>query len=177
MRILLLNGPNLGRTGQRQPEIYGTTTLAQIEAAAAAHADALGHSLEALQSNHEGVLIDRIEQRDYDAIVINAGALVHHSYVLHDALADVPGPVVEIHISDISKREPWRRVSVIGAVVDHQIVGHGWHGYLEAIDWLHEHVAQREADKAVERAADTAADEVLDTAAQPILAPSREGPG
>jgi 3-dehydroquinate dehydratase-2 len=144
MRILLLNGPNLGRLGQRQPEIYGRTTLAEIEAAAAAHAAALGHTLVALQSNHEGVLIDRIEERDFDALIINAGALVHHSYVLRDALADVPGPVVEIHISDISKREPWRRVSTIAPVVTHQIMGHGWQGYLEAIDFLHEHVAERE---------------------------------
>lgn len=141
MRILLLNGPNLGRLGWRQPEIYGTTTLAEVEQAASAHAASLGHSLHALQSNHEGALIDRIEQRDYDAIVINPGALTHTSYALHDALIGAECPIVEIHISDITAREEWRCVSVIEPVVSQRIVGHGWHGYLEAIDYLHEHAA------------------------------------
>ncbi|MFV2064637.1 MAG: type II 3-dehydroquinate dehydratase [Chloroflexota bacterium] len=144
MRILLLNGPNLGRLGKRQPEIYGSTTLAQVEQACSEHAAQLGHSLSALQSNHEGALIDRIEQRDYDAIVINAGSLTHTSYALHDALADVDGPIVEIHVSDIMAREPWRRLSVIEPVVSHRIMGHGWRGYLESIDFLHEHAAERD---------------------------------
>ena len=139
MRILLLNGPNLGRLGKRQPEIYGTTTLADIEAAAAVRADELGHQLKTLQSNHEGALIDRIEKRDYDAIVINPGALTHYAYSLHDALLGAECPVVEVHISDIMERETWRHVSVIEAVVSHRILGHGWRGYLEAIDYLHEH--------------------------------------
>ena len=139
MRMLLLNGPNLGRLGQRQPEIYGSTTLTQVEEAAAAHAESLGHRLTALQSNHEGALIDRIEQRDYDAIVINPGALTHYGYSLHDALLGAECPVVEIHISDIMARESWRHVSVIEPVVSHRILGHGWRGYLEAIDYLHQH--------------------------------------
>jgi 3-dehydroquinate dehydratase-2 len=139
MRILLLNGPNLGRLGKRQPEIYGTTTLADIEAAAAVRADELGHQLKALQSNHEGALIDRIEKRDYDAIVINPGALTHYAYSLHDALLGAECPVVEVHISDIMERETWRHVSVIEAVVSHRILGHGWRGYLEAIDYVHKH--------------------------------------
>lgn len=138
MRILLLNGPNLGRLGRRRPEIYGTTTLAEVEHAAAERAAELGHGLSAFQSNHEGALIDRIEKRDYDAIVINAGALTHTSYALHDALADVEGPIVEIHVSDIMSREPWRRVSVIEPVVSRRIMGRGWQGYVEAIDALHE---------------------------------------
>ncbi len=142
MRILLLNGPNLGRLGLRQPEIYGTTTLAQVEQAAAEHAVALGHTLVAFQSNHEGALIDRIEQRDHDAIVINPGALTHTSYALHDALIGAECPSVEIHISDILSREAWRRVSVIEPVVSHRIMGHGWRGYLEAIDFLHELAAR-----------------------------------
>jgi 3-dehydroquinate dehydratase-2 len=137
MRILLLNGPNLGRLGQRQPEVYGTTTLAEVEGAARQHAEALGHSLEAFQSNHEGALIDRLEVRDYDAVVINPGALTHTSYALHDALLGAERPIVEIHISDISTREAWRRVSVIEPVVSHRIMGRGWRGYLEAIDVLH----------------------------------------
>jgi 3-dehydroquinate dehydratase-2 len=139
MRILLLNGPNLGRLGKRQPEIYGTTTLADIEKAAAARAHELGHRLETFQSNHDGALIDRIEQRDYDAIVINPGALTHYAYSLHDALLGAECPVVEVHISDIMAREEWRHVSVIEPIVSHRILGHGWRGYLEAIDYLHEH--------------------------------------
>ena len=137
MRILLLNGPNLSRLGLRQPEVYGRMTLAEVEEAAREHARWLGHSLVAFQSNHEGALIDRIEVRDFDAILVNPGALTHTSYALHDALADVDGPIVEIHISDIMSREPWRRVSVIEPVVSHRIMGRGWRGYLEAIDVLH----------------------------------------
>ena len=143
MRILLLNGPNLGRLGKRQPEIYGSTTLAQVEAAVADRAGALGHTVAFLQSNHEGALIDRIEQRDYDAIVINPGALTHYAYSLHDALLGAECPVVEVHISDIMAREEWRHVSVIEPVVSHRILGHGWRGYLEAIDFLHAHAAER----------------------------------
>ena len=137
MRILLLNGPNLGRLGKRQPQIYGSTTLVEVEAAASAHAAAAGSTLASLQSNHEGALIDRIEQRDYDAIVINPGALTHTSYALHDALVGAECPIVEIHISDIMSREPWRHVSVIEPVVSHRIIGRGWQGYLDAIDYLH----------------------------------------
>lgn len=136
MRILLLNGPNLGRLGQRQPEVYGTTTLVEVEAAARDHAASLGHSIDAFQSNHEGALIDRLEVRDYDAVVINPGALTHTSYALHDALLGAERPIVEIHISDISTREPWRRVSVIEPVTSHRIMGRGWRGYLDAIDVL-----------------------------------------
>jgi 3-dehydroquinate dehydratase-2 len=143
MRILLLNGPNLGRLGKRQPEVYGTTTLVEVERAAAEHAARLGHSLAAFQSNHEGALIDRLEERDFDGVVINPGALTHTSYALRDALADVDGAVVEIHISDLMAREPWRRVSLIEPVVSHRIMGRGWRGYLEAIDFLHEHGTTR----------------------------------
>jgi 3-dehydroquinate dehydratase-2 len=143
MRILLLNGPNLGRLGLRQPEIYGTTTLSDVEDAAAVHADTLGHEIRAFQSNHEGALIDRIEERDYDAIVINPGALTHYSYALHDALLGAECAVVEVHISDILAREPWRHVSVIEPVVSHRVMGRGWRGYLEAIDFLHEHQTPR----------------------------------
>jgi len=139
MKILLLNGPNLGRLGKRQPEIYGTTTLADVESAAAAHAGEMGHELSAFQSNHEGALIDRIEARDYAAVVINPGALTHYSYALHDALLGADCPVVEVHISDIMAREEWRHVSVIEPIVSHRIMGHGWRGYLEAIDYLNEH--------------------------------------
>jgi 3-dehydroquinate dehydratase-2 len=136
MRILLLNGPNLGRLGLRQPEIYGSTTLAQVEQAARERAEARGSTLDAFQSNYEGALIDRLEQRDYDAVVINPGAFTHYSYALHDALVAAERPVIEIHISDIHAREPWRRVSVITPAVTDTIIGKGWQGYLEAVDRL-----------------------------------------
>ncbi len=136
MRILLLNGPNLGTLGRREPEIYGSVTLAEIVEAARAHALERGSLLEDFQSNHEGALIDRLEVLDYDAVVANLGALSHTSYALHDALRGSGRPAVEVHISDISAREPWRGVSVTAPATQHQVIGRGWRGYLEAIDWL-----------------------------------------
>jgi 3-dehydroquinate dehydratase II len=136
MRILLLNGPNLGRLGLRQPEVYGSTTLADVVDAARARAAGRGSSLEAFQSNHEGAIIDRLEQRDYDGVVINPGALAHTSYALLDALVAAEKPVIEIHVSDIRAREPWRAVSLIEPAVAGQVIGKGWQGYLEAVDRL-----------------------------------------
>jgi len=136
MRILLLNGPNLATLGRRQPELYGTMTLAQIVDAARAHAQERGASLDHLQSNHEGALIDRLEVLDYDAVVINAGALSHTSYALHDALVACERPAVEVHITDVHAREAWRHVSVLEPTLRHQVIGRGWQGYLEAIDLL-----------------------------------------
>ncbi len=136
MRILLLNGPNLGSLGRRQPEVYGSETLADIVDACQTHAQARGARLEAFQSNHEGALIDRLEQLDYDALIVNFGALSHTSYALHDALLTAGRPTVEVHISDIAAREPWRRTSVTAPATQHQVIGRGWRGYLEAIDWL-----------------------------------------
>lgn len=133
-RLLLLNGPNLGRLGMRQPEIYGSTTLAQVVAAVRARAEERGWEVDDLQTNHEGGLIDRFEQRDYDAVVINPGAFGHTSYALHDAILSAEKPVVEIHVSDIKAREPWRAVSVIEPAVAGQVIGKGWRGYLEATD-------------------------------------------
>jgi 3-dehydroquinate dehydratase II len=138
MRILLLNGPNLSTLGRRQPEIYGSMTLDEIVEATRAHALERGSLLEAFQSNHEGALIDRLEQLDYDAVVCHFGALSHTSYALHDALVASGRPAVEVHISDITAREGWRQFSVTAPATRHQVIGHGWRGYLEAIDWLHE---------------------------------------
>ena len=143
MRILLLNGPNLSTLGRRQPDVYGSTTLAEIVESARAHALARGSLLDAFQSNHEGALIDRLETLDYDAVVCNFGALSHTSYALHDALVAADRPAVEVHISDITAREPWRRVSVTAPATSHQVIGRGWRGYLEAIDWLLDGVAER----------------------------------
>jgi 3-dehydroquinate dehydratase-2 len=136
MKILLLNGPNLGRLGQRNREIYGTTTLAEVVERAAARAADCGASLDAFQSNHEGALIDRLEQLDYDAVVINPGAFGHTSYALRDAIEGIGKPTVEVHISDVRQREPFRHVLVLEDVVVGQVIGHGVDGYLEAIDLL-----------------------------------------
>jgi 3-dehydroquinate dehydratase-2 len=136
MRILVLNGPNLGTLGRRQPEVYGATTLAEIVEAVRARALEHGAVIDHLQSNHEGALIDRLEQLDYDAVIINPGALTHTSYALHDALVACERPAVEVHLSDITAREPWRRVSLIEPAVVGRVIGHGWQGYLEAVDLL-----------------------------------------
>jgi 3-dehydroquinate dehydratase II len=136
MRILLLNGPNLGSLGRRQPEVYGSRTLDEIVESCRAHALERGALLEGFQSNHEGALIDRLERLDFDAVICNFGALSHTSYALHDALVTADRPAVEVHISDITSREPWRRVSVTAPATRHQVIGRGWQGYLEAIDWL-----------------------------------------
>ena len=136
MKILLLNGPNLGRLGQRQPEIYGRTTLAEVVALATDHAARRGATLAHLQSNHDGALIDRLEQLDYDGVVINPGALGHTSYALRDAIEGAGRPVIEVHISDVRAREAFRRVLVLEDVVVGQVIGRGVDGYLEAIDLL-----------------------------------------
>ena len=136
MRILLLNGPNLGRLGQRNPEIYGHATLAEVVESATRHAADRGSTLVALQSNHEGALIDRLEQLDFDAVVINPGALGHTSYALRDAIEGIARPTIEVHISDVHARETFRRVLVLEDVVSGQIIGRGVDGYTEAIDML-----------------------------------------
>jgi 3-dehydroquinate dehydratase-2 len=136
MRILLLNGPNLGALGRRQPEIYGRTTLDEVVQKAAEHAASRGATLAHLQSNHEGALIDRLEQLDYDGVVINPGALGHTSYALRDAIEGCGKPTVEVHISDVHAREPFRHTLVLEPVVQGQVIGRGVAGYLAAIDLL-----------------------------------------
>ena len=134
MRILLLNGPNLGRLGLRQPEIYGSTTLAQVVDAARERAAARGSSLDAFQSNHEGALIDRLHARDYDVAIVNAGGLTHTSIALRDALLGVQRPFIEVHLSDPSKRESFRQVNYLHDIALESIVGQGKRGYLLALD-------------------------------------------
>ena len=116
--ILLLHGANLNLLGDREPEIYGTATLADYVAATTSAADKAGHKLEAFQSNHEGELIDAIHaaRGRAAAIIINPGAFTHYSWALHDALAAFAGPVLEVHISNPLAREPWRHTSVIAPV-------------------------------------------------------------
>jgi 3-dehydroquinate dehydratase-2 len=134
--VLLLHGPNLNLLGDREPEVYGTTTLAEYVARTTEVAGSHGLAVEALQSNHEGDLVDAIHaaRRRCAAIIINAGALTHYAWSLHDALAAFDGPVVEVHISDPKARESWRHVSVIEPVADASIAGRGMRGYEEAVD-------------------------------------------
>lgn len=137
-KLLLLNGPNLNLLGSREPAVYGTTTLADIESAARAQAMAAGATLESFQSNHEGALIDCIHAaRDegIDAIVINPGGLTHTSVALRDALAAVAIPFVEVHISNIHRREPFRHHSFLSDIALGVICGLGPDGYRFAIDF------------------------------------------
>lgn len=129
MKILLLNGPNLDRLGTRQPEIYGTTTLPQLLERLADRAAAAGATLEAVQSADAAVLIEAIRTAEADAILINPASLTHHDRGLAEALAAYPGPVIEIHISNIAAREPFRRRSLVAPVATGSIVGLGIRGY------------------------------------------------
>ena len=139
MRILLLNGPNLNLLGTREPEIYGSTSLPELEQMCRQWADELGHQLEGYQSNHEGALIDAIHgaRGVFDGIVLNGGAFSHTSYAIHDALQSAGVPTVEIHISNIRAREEWRRHSVVAPATSYQIFGRGIDGYQAAIHRLH----------------------------------------
>lgn len=137
-KILLLNGPNLNMLGVREPEIYGRDTLDTIEAEVVAYGAERDVQVDCFQSNHEGVLIDKIHEAHwrYDGIVYNPGAHTHYSYALRDAIGSIDTPVVEVHLSDIDAREPFRAISVIEPVCIAQIKGKGKVGYKEAIDLL-----------------------------------------
>jgi 3-dehydroquinate dehydratase-2 len=137
-RLLLVNGPNLNLLGTREPGIYGSSTLADVEALATATAAARGFELRAVQSNHEGVLLDAIHdaRRDCAGIVINPGGLTHTSVVLRDALAGVALPVAEVHISDVKAREQFRHHSYVADIAIVHVVGEGVQGYATAIDRL-----------------------------------------
>jgi 3-dehydroquinate dehydratase-2 len=136
--LLLLNGPNLNLLGSREPEVYGSTTLAEIERDAVAQAKAGGAMLAHFQSNHEGELIDRIHaarSESVDAIVINPGGLTHTSIALRDALAGVGIPFIEVHISNIHRREEFRHHSYLSELAAGVICGFGSDGYRHAIDY------------------------------------------
>ena len=137
MKILVMNGPNLNFLGIREKAIYGTKDYAFLEEMIRQKAKEDGHEIEIFQSNHEGALIDRIQEAYFDrteGIVINPGAYTHYSYAIHDALASITIPKVEIHISDITAREEFRKTSVTAPACDRQIYGLGLEGYLKAID-------------------------------------------
>jgi 3-dehydroquinate dehydratase-2 len=136
MKLLLLNGPNLNALGTREPAIYGTTTLPAIVQRCRDLAGP-GHTIADFQSNHEGALIDFLQEHaDADGAIINPGGLAHTSIVLRDAVAGCAFPVVEVHISDIGKREPFRHHTYLKDVTAHQVIGKGVAGYAEALDWL-----------------------------------------
>lgn len=140
MKILVINGPNLNFLGIREKEIYGTESYASLVESIGKKASESGDEVECFQSNHEGAIIDRIQEAYSDGtegIVINPGAYTHYSYAIHDALKSVPNIVkVEVHISDIKARESFRHESVTAPACDAQIVGHGLRGYQEAIDLI-----------------------------------------
>ena len=137
-RILVINGPNLNWLGRRDPAHYGAVTLAEIEDRLRRRAAALGLEVHCFQSNHEGALIDCLQERSQDAagVIINPGALTSYGLSLRDALTDTRLPVVEVHLSNVHAREPWRSRSVIAPVAVGQIAGFGWRSYLYALEYL-----------------------------------------
>jgi 3-dehydroquinate dehydratase-2 len=140
VRILVLDGPNLNLVGTREPHIYGSETLAQIHDRVRARAAELGVHIDTFQSNHEGRLIDRLHERDFDGALVNAAGLTHTSVALRDALLGVARPFVEVHLSDPSAREPFRSVNFLHDVAIASVVGKGPVGYVEALETLVEHL-------------------------------------
>ncbi len=138
MNILILHGPNLNLFGRREPHIYGSTTLAQINERLQALAAELGVNLEILQSNHEGVLIDKLHERIDSAqgALLNPAGLTQHGVPLHDAIKAMPFPVIEVHLSNIAAREPWRSHSIISPAVRGTVQGLGWRSYMAGLRTL-----------------------------------------
>ena len=142
-RILVLNGPNLNLLGVREPDVYGTVTLADIEREVAAYAAERGATVDCFQSNHEGTIVDEIQAAYgvYDGIVINPAAYTHTSVAILDALKAVAIPAVEVHISDVDAREPFRQVSYAGMACVKTYKGLGFDGYIEAVRFLEDYLA------------------------------------
>ena len=140
-KLLLINGPNLNLLGTREPGVYGHMTLSNIETALQKQADTEGFELQTCQSNHEGVLIDRIHQAkadDIDGIVINPGGYTHTSVALRDALAAVNIPFVDVHLSNVYQREPFRKHSYFSDLAAGVVAGMGWKGYSYALQYLNQ---------------------------------------
>jgi 3-dehydroquinate dehydratase-2 len=133
-RVLVLQGPNLNLLGTREPEIYGRDTLEDVHREIAARAAELGLDVAFFQSNHEGALIDRLHRRDFDVVVVNPGGLTHTSIALRDALLGVQAPFWEVHLSDLRKREPFRRVNYFTDVAAGSVMGLGPRGYVVALE-------------------------------------------
>lgn len=144
MRILVLNGPSLNMLGIREPEIYGTQTLADIEALVRQRATDLGDvEIAFRQTNHEGELIDLVlEHRDWDGLIMNPGAYTHTSIALADAISATKLVVAEVHLSNVHKREEFRKHSYVATVAWGQITGFGYRGYLAALDMLHDRISK-----------------------------------
>ncbi len=142
MKITVINGPNLNLLGRREPSVYGTDTLEDIERKIRAVGDELGLELEFFQSNSEGAIIDALHaarfERGTDAVVINPGAYTHYSIAIRDAIAAIEIPVIEVHLSNTHAREPFRERSVVAAVCKGRIEGLGWRGYVAAVRTLGE---------------------------------------
>jgi 3-dehydroquinate dehydratase-2 len=133
-RVLVLNGPNLNLLGTREPHIYGRTTLPEIEDGLRAQATRLGLEVDFYQSNHEGALIDRLQRRDFDWAIVNAGGLTHTSVSLRDCLNGIDRPFIEVHLSDPDSREQFRRINYLRDIAAASIVGKGAAGYSMALD-------------------------------------------
>ncbi len=139
MKILVINGPNINFLGIREKSVYGTRDYQYLLDMIQKKAQETESDITVFQSNHEGAIIDRIQEAYSDGtegIVINPGAYTHYSYAIRDALASITVPKVEIHISDITNREPFRKISVTAPVCDRQIYGQGLEGYLQAVDFI-----------------------------------------
>tara|TARA_B100001540_G_scaffold48242_1_gene43287 strand:- start:156 stop:581 length:426 start_codon:yes stop_codon:yes gene_type:complete len=135
MNILVINGPNLNMLGTREPEIYGNETLEELMMWLETSPEGVNHKFKFYQTNHEGTIIDTLQDEcDWcDAVIINPGALAHYSYSIRDAIASISKPTVEVHLTDIQNREPFRNKSVISDVCTKMICGKGKNGYLEAL--------------------------------------------
>ena len=138
MKILVIHGPNLNMLGKREKSIYGAKTLQEIDALLKKEAKALSVDVVTFQSNHEGALVDFIQEQAESArgIIINPGALTHYGFSLLDALVDSKLPVIEVHLSNIYRREEWRAESIIAPIAEGQISGLGWRGYVAALQIL-----------------------------------------
>jgi 3-dehydroquinate dehydratase II len=138
MHVSVLNGVNLGMLGKRQPDIYGTITLSELETRIYSWSASLGVNARCVQTDHEGEYVEAIHDAlsNADGVIVNPGAWTHYSYAIRDALAMLEVPVIEVHLSDVNHREEWRRRSVIEDVVRERIVGHGVEGYREALERL-----------------------------------------